>query len=213
VTAARIVILVEGTWGGDWAQPGSPFYRLLERAGFIIINFRGWTGNVDGVPNILAKGRHRDWIAGSYAFEYLVQLLRLQHPWCGHRGDRPFARRQPGPVCAAARQHHARPQHLRLLTSAARHAAGRGRGGRASRTLAARRVKGRDFMQWAGEVFDRQFRVVRERRWQIPGAENVENLIIPGIGHSKLLNDPAFLDLWETDGMFDFLHAEAVLGV
>jgi hypothetical protein len=56
-TPPRTVILVEGTWGGDWAHPGSPFRRMLEAAGFTVLWFEGWTLNVGGVPNILSRGK------------------------------------------------------------------------------------------------------------------------------------------------------------
>lgn len=209
-----IAILVEGTFGGDWALPGSPFRLILESAGIVVVRFEGWTGNVDGVPNVLERGKHRDWIGGSYGFEYLVTLLRLRDPLArivaiehSHGLNVVLYALERGAITLERNISICSPVRADMQAPAAAAVKYIGRW----RHVAA---QGWDFWQWSGEFFDGQFRIDRERKWVIPGASNVENVVIPGIGHSGLLTDPKFLDLWKTDGMIDFLLAgqsEAVI--
>lgn len=67
---ATKLILIEGTWGGDWAEEGSEFRGFLGAMGFDCVRFRGWTMNVDGVV-----GLNSDWIAGGYALRYLLNAI------------------------------------------------------------------------------------------------------------------------------------------
>jgi hypothetical protein len=206
-TPPRTVVLVEGTWGGDWAKPGSAFRAMLEARGFTVLRFEGWTENIGGVPNLLSRGKDRDWWAGGYALGYLLKALALcdRNVICHSHGI--------GPVLYQAATAGQLPINRLVsvcspvradLQDVANNAIGRiGRW----RHIAS--ANG-DFMQWAGELFDGHIQLARERRWH----QAHENLIIPGIGHSKLLNDDKFIGtapsyddgLWSTDGMLDFLR-------
>jgi hypothetical protein len=200
------VTLVEGTFGGTWASdPASAFRDMLRRHDVSAVVFEGWTTNIDGVPNILAKGRHRDWIAGGYALSYFLQLMPYEdrNIICHSHGLMPVLYacalgpvpvRRVISVCSPVRG------DMQATADAAVPHIDRWRHISSSRG---------DVMQRLGELFDGYFSLWGVRQWK----QAHENLSIPGIGHSKLLNDPKFLDLWQTDGMLDFLAATEVLGV
>ncbi len=198
------VILVEGTWGGDWAHSRSRFCAMLRAQVFAPMRFQGWTNNVDGVPNLLSHGRHRDWIAGGYALAYFLRGLEPadRNIICHSHGIAPvfyaivkerIEIRRLISVCSPVRQ------DLQHQATGASHHIGRWR------HIAA--ANG-DMLQRLGELFDGHLGW-GARKW----TQAHENLTIPGIGHSGLLNDPKFLDLWQTDGMLDFLRASEVVGV
>lgn len=197
------VILVEGTFGGEWARAKSPFCRLLRAHDFAPIRFQGWTGNVSGVPNILSKGHHRDWIAGGYALAYFLDRLDYN--------DRNLVVHSHGlnPVLYGIVREQVRIRRLISVCSPVRRDMQTQASGAAPRIDRWRAVSSSDwdFWQWAGEVFDGHVQFSRQRCW--PQAH--ENTPIARIGHSKLLNDHTFLDLWRTEGMFDFLRAERVM--
>lgn len=198
------VILIEGTFGGDWAQPGSPFRQMLEAHAFNVIRFEGWSLNVDGVPNIFSRGKHRDWVSGGFGLGYLMARMSFEdcNIICHSHGIGPVLYelcnvkrpvRRLVSVCSPVRR------DLQDTAIAAKPLIGRWRHIASSQG---------DPWQRMGELFDGHFGW-DERQW----AQADENVSIHGIGHSKLLNDPKFLDLWATDGMLDFLRAEEVMGV
>lgn len=191
------VILIEGTFGGDWAKPRSKFCRMLRANGFNPIRFDGWTTNVGGVPNILERGKHRDWIAGGYGLGYFLRDLPLEsrNIVCHSHGLMPV-------LYQGVRV----KQPIRRLISVCSPVRGDMQtqaNGAKKRIARWRHIAsvGGDPWQRLGELFDGHFGW-GDRNW--PQAENMQ---IPEIGHSKLLNDPKFLDLWKTDGMLDFLRA------
>lgn len=208
------VVLVEGTWGGAWAQDGSPFRQLLEAQGFEVLRFQGWTESVDGVPNVFENGHHADWIAGGRALGYFTKDLPYEAlNFIGHSHG--------GQVCLYRAADASAPPIRRLITVCTpvrddmrlvamlaakridrwRHVASND--GDVMQLLGDVRSGSFDFMQLFGELGDGQLGLKRE--WHLPGVTNVDNVRIPGIGHTKLLNDPRFLDLWKTDGLLDFL--------
>jgi pimeloyl-ACP methyl ester carboxylesterase len=197
------VVLVEGTWGGTWASdPCSPFRDLLRRRGFAGVLFEGWTTDVDGVPSLWRRTKHADWIAGGHALAYFLERLPIE--------DRNLIAHSHGAnvVLYACALHQIPVRRLITVCSPVRR----------DMQVTADQAKphiGRwrhissnkaDKMQRLGELFDGHFGW-GERKW----AQADENLSIPGIGHSGLLNEPRFLDLWPTDGMFDFLCAEDLI--
>lgn len=197
--AVTTVILVEGTFGGSWAEPGSPFRQMLEANEFNVIRFEGWSLNVGGVPNLLSRGKHRDWVAGGYGLGYLMQRLSFDdcnivlhshgigvalYEMCNVK----IPVRRLISVCSPVRR------DLQEAANAAKPIIGRWRHIASSNG---------DPWQRLGELFDGHLGW-DDRTW--PQAD--ENVSIPRIGHSKLLNDPKFLDLWKTDGMLDFLRAQ-----
>lgn len=196
------VVMVEGTFGGQWARGRSPFCRVLREHHFAPMQFQGWTGNVSGVPNPLSRGHHRDWIAGGYALAYFLDRLDYndRNVICHSHGlatvfyaivRQQVSIRRLISVCSPVRR------DMQTQASGAVQRIGRWRAVSSSDW---------DFWQWAGEVGDGHWQLTRARAW----TQAHENTPIAGIGHSKLLNDPAFLDLWRTDGMFAFLRAEGV---
>lgn len=196
------VILIEGTWGGDWARPRSPFRRMLAANGFYAVRFEGWSGDVSGVPSLLSKGKHRDWIAGGFGLGYQLRGMNYDdvNIVCHSHGIAPVLYqlvrmkvpiRRLISVCSPVRGD--------LQTQAS---------GAVKRIGRWRHVSSANGDPWQrlGELFDGHINWQfgrGQRRW--PQAH--ENVSIPGIGHSGLLNDPRFLDLWKTDGMLDFLAA------
>jgi hypothetical protein len=197
----RKVILVEGTWGGDWAKPGSAFRQFLRAHGIETRRFEGWTESIDGVPNVLESGKHADWIAGGKAFGYYMRDVPYEDAniivhshglqpvlYYAAATKRPIRRLIS--ICSPVRS------DMRVVALQAVPKIGRWRHVHSN---------GGDLMQLAGELFDGHLGWTRD--WHLPGVSNVDNLTIPGIGHSKLLNDPTFYDLWETDGLLDFLRA------
>lgn len=197
-------ILVEGTWGGDWARARSPFCRMLRLHDFAPMRFQGWTGNVSGVPNILSKGAHRDWVAGGYALAYFLRGLDY--------ADRNLIVHSHGlaPVIYAAVRERVEIRRLISVCSPVRRDLQHQASGAVQRIGRWRHIAAATGDPWQrlGELFDGHFGW-GERKWK----QAHENLSIPGIGHSGLLNDPKFLDLWETDGMLDFLRAAVVARV
>jgi hypothetical protein len=202
------VTLVEGTWGGTWASdPASPFRDMLRRRDIAAVLFEGWSTDVDGVPNVLAGQKHGDWVAGGYGFSYFLELLAYEdrNVICHSHGLAPvlYGLQKRGAavpirrlisVCSPVRD------DLQDVADAAKPHIGRWRHISSNHG---------DPMQRLGELFDGHFTWPfgkAARQW----TQADENLSIPGIGHSKLLNDPRFLDLWQADGMLDFLRAQDV---
>lgn len=197
------LILVEGTWGGQWARSRSAFSSFLRENGFNPIRFRGWSTNVSGVPNVLEGSKHSDWIAGGYAFSYFLRDLNLAfeetNVLCHSHGLNPI-------IYAAARQ-NIRLRRLVSMSSPVRSDMQRPAIALAHRCEQWRHVHshGGDMMQLFGELFDRHIGWTRD--WRIPGATNVVNLTIPGIGHSNMLKDPKLFCYWKDYGLLDFLRA------
>jgi len=203
------VILVPGTWHGEWSDPDSPFWTFLEAQRFRPLKFRGWSGDVDGLPHVIDPQKSEklsDWIAGGWALFYLLRNLPYER--------RNVVAHSHGGQVALYAAGLARVQIHRLITVCTPV-----RKDMADiRKLAAPRIgrwrhvsaDGWDFMQRAGELFDGNFNWHQERK--MPEAH--ENLLIPKIGHSKLLYDQTLFPLWQQDGMLDFLRAdEGVVGV
>lgn len=67
--------IVEGTWGGDWAKPGSLFRQLLAAANIVVDEPPFvWSMNAAGFPRIFDHGKDSDWRAGGYGIN-----LNMQH--------------------------------------------------------------------------------------------------------------------------------------
>jgi len=194
------VILIPGTWGGknDWSCEGSLFRRYLTTRGFDAVQFRGWSGDVDGfLFDPLENGGHSDWIAGGWALRYL--LAREPYPVIAHS--------HAGQVCAYCAAETRAPlsalvtvctpvrKDMREIYRNARLNIGHWRHVYAS---------GWDLMQRAGELFDGHV------GWERKMAEADDNVAIPKISHSKLLEDPTFFHWWEDAGLLDVLRAAQV---
>ena len=74
---APLLVACEGTWGGSWTNDTGPdsFRQWVASQGFRFKPFRGWSTDVDRIPNWLDRDGNYDWIAGAYALrECLVQI-------------------------------------------------------------------------------------------------------------------------------------------
>jgi pimeloyl-ACP methyl ester carboxylesterase len=202
------LILVPGTWHGDWVEKESPFRQYLEAHDFRCLPFRGWSGDVDGIPaglNLAESKKHSDWIAGGWSLMYLLRNLPYE--------KRNVIAHSHGGQVAIYAAALARLQIHRLVTvctpvrkdMAEMYAKAKPLIGRWRHVSA----DGWDFMQRAGELFDGNLNWTQARK--MPEAH--ENVLIKGIGHSKLLYAPECFPLWEQDGMLDFLRAHEVAGV
>lgn len=200
--------LVEGTWGGPWAEPGSMCSKELVADGFAPDVFEGWTENVDGVPNILASGKHRDWIAGGYALGYCLDGLDyfdrriLCHSY-GLNVVLYMLERVGLPIYRLVSVCSPNREDMQHVADVAVGKIGRWRhvyshGGDKWQRIGA-------LTAGIGALWHRP-----EYKWQ-QAHENVE---VHGIGHSKILND-ADRRADRRDILFSFLHAEqpAALGV
>lgn len=196
----QTVILVPGTWGGtnDWSCEGSPFRKYLETHGFAALQFRGWSGDVDGfLYDPLENGSHADWKAGGWALKYL--FAKDTYPVIGHShagnviayaaADTEATISALVTVCTPVRK------DMQAVYRRARLNIGHWRHVYASDW---------DFIQMAGSLFDRH--VGFERKM----AEAHDNVGIPKISHSKLLEDPAYFHWWEDAGLLDVLRAAQV---
>jgi hypothetical protein len=194
------VILVEGTWGGQWARARSPFSKMLAENGFAPMRFQGWTTNVSGVPNLFASRKHSDWIAGGYALAPFLRELDYE--------DRNLIAHSHGlnPIAYACAREKVEIRRLVSVCSPVR------RDMRNQMKALALRVEQwlhvhaahADLMQTLGALFSGHLALRRD--WRVAGAENVTNLMIPGIGHSRLLNDPTQFAAWRDCGLLDFLR-------
>lgn len=194
------IVLVPGTWGGQWADGASPFRLMLRAHEIRPTRFDGWTENVDGVPNILEHGAHRDWIAGGAALGYFLRALPLD--------DRNLICHSHAVNVALYELAQAKVPIRNLLTicspvrddmqatadAAVPHILGRWR-----------HVASTDWDLWQrlGELADGGWHWRQVRRWK----QANENTLIPHIGHSKLLNKPALFPLWDSERLIDALCA------
>lgn len=191
------VILVEGTFGGKWAQPGSKFRKALEGNGFRPRLFQGWSTNVGGVPNILSGGPHSDWQSGGYALGYYLADLPFEsrNIICHSHGINPVLYqaklvghpiRRLVSVCSPVRS------DMLETANEAKPLIGRWR-----------HIADRDGDKWQrlGELFDGHLGWCKTK-W--PQAN--ENVTVPHIGHSGILMEDELIQLWVTDGHFEFLH-------
>jgi hypothetical protein len=197
-----VLVLVEGTWGGQWATDEGPdsFRAFLEAHDFTTIRFRGWSGDVDGVPSVLDNG-HGDWIGGGYGLRYFLAGLpyEARNILCHSHGiapvlyqatmtngDRPLPIRSLVSVCSPPRREF---QEL---------------GAQATRTGQIgywRHVYAQGWDTWArlGQVFDGHW----GWRRTFPAAH--ENVGEPGIGHSGIFT-PAHRARFVEHGHFAVLQ-------
>lgn len=211
----RGVILVQGTagWNQRWWTAGSPFVRHLVEHGFEVLTgpngmpFR-WTTSLNGWRAwrrwFGMKDEKRDWICGGEALAYFLERVRLK------RGI----------------------EHVQVVTHShgiwvAMHAAGADSPIRCLMTIAppgrvdmrevieAARphigywvlVIDRDTDVWAslGGIGDGHVGIDRAFSFLSPSARPDVTIMLPDIGHSKLLEESGAY-LWDDNGLFDQLH-------
>jgi hypothetical protein len=187
-----------------WSSPKSDLSKCLARYGLVNIADSAalpfdWSDDLD-----FTAGNHHDWIAGGAAlFAYLVPPLHPQDAW------------PPAETVIITHSHglqvalYAAALGLkidRLLDIAGPV--------RADMLATARKAKpnirrwthvhsdSSDKMQWLGEFLDGHLGIVRTH----PVADL--NVGVPKVGHSGLLRDPKYFDLWLIDGFIDFLRGE-----
>jgi hypothetical protein len=184
------IVLIEGTWGGAWARPGAACRTALEKAGHTTILFQGWSGDIDGIPDLFDRGGNSDWEAGGYGLRYFLRavsgqdVIALAHSHginpllyqatLPANGLPPLTIRALVSVCSPSRED---------MQERAREAMRLGKFGHWRHLYA----DGWDFMARAGELFDGHF------GWRRVWPAASENVPFKGVGHSKLLNDPRYI--------------------
>jgi len=175
------ITLVAGTFTDAWCHDDSLFRRYLADHELDCRWFRGWSGNVSGVPNILAKSKNSDWEAGGYALaDHLDSLEPASRIVIAHSHG--------GQVAAYGAALAGIYIHRLLTVCTPVRGDMRETWVEAHRNIGAHRhisAEGWDFWQRLGEWGDGVFGWTRT----IDGAEN---LLLEGIGHAGLLSDARF---------------------
>lgn len=201
--------LVEGTWGGDWAEPKiepGTFRAFLRASGFECARVV-WSYDVDGVPSITrhAGDGHRDWIAGGYGIRYRLKDVPFE--------DRNFLVHSHGigPVLFQATLEDPEEPMVpirRLLSVSSPPRSDMellGKLALESGSIAAwRHIYADGWDTWArfGQVFDGHWGW--QRRWGLEHPHLTQSGE-KGVGHSGIFTEPErhrFLD----NGHFDFLR-------
>jgi pimeloyl-ACP methyl ester carboxylesterase len=178
----KTLVLVPGTGGHtEWTAPGSPLRVFLIERGYRCVQFLGWSGDVDGVPQFGENGTHADWISGGWALSYLLQAISYEdrniiaHSHGGQVAAYACARtgiavrslvtvstpvrKDMGETYAAAKPHIGYWRHVYAT--------------------------GWDFWQRAGELFDGHV------GWSRTMPDANENVGVKDVSHSKLLTEEA----------------------
>ncbi len=212
-----ILVAGTGSWNDDarldWYCPGSPFARFLEAQGlppaFGLYSVAGeagtvrapfvWSTSVAGLP----WSRRATWAAAGVALSYFVEVTANLR---GHETAIFAHSHALQVVLYACAEQGIKVAQLISIGSPVR----------ADMLPLARRARPRighwlhlysdwsDRWQWLGELCDGHLGIVRRH----PLAD--QNDLIPGVGHSQLLRDPAQQRLWLAAGWLDPLR-EGVL--
>lgn len=210
------LIVIEGTWGGRWARSDSAFRAFLDKQGFDVFRFRGWSGNIDGVWTPLSADGDADWSSGGYALAYFLKKFpyedrnllchshginvalyqaNCENDDCGNRVALPVRRLLS--VCSPVRKTMQPLARTAIRSTACDGSVERPMIGRWRHIYAS----DWDLMQRMGEMFDGK--VGWTRKWK----DAHENVGVKGVGHSGLLMNPDYFLNWIDDGHIDFLHA------
>jgi pimeloyl-ACP methyl ester carboxylesterase len=193
-------LAISGTWAYDtelgadeWWNPQSAWCRYLAQHGMTYLEPDEpycWDGHIDGI-----RGKKVVWTAAASQLAYRLRRVPLE--------DRNLVAHSHGGQVALLTA--AVLPINRLVTVAtpvrkdmrdtALHAQIRG----GWRHLYS--VGWSDYMQLLGSLFDGAWSL--ERRFLVPTCQNVG--IPGGVGHSRLLNDPALFDWWVKSGTLAFL--------
>lgn len=183
------VVLIEGTWGGTWAQDRAPFRQLLAREGFeVSLPPFEWSGDVSGIPSLTSNGKHSDWRAGGASLWYYLKSIPFEQ-------RNLIAHSYGGNVVAYCAGAHQMPIR-RLITV-----------GTPPRSdmdplwVLAKRSIGywlhvcdtrSAFIERIAQAFDGNW------DWKAKVGQRLadQTAKYPGIGHSGILSDPRYLPLW-----------------
>lgn len=205
------ILPVQGTWGWgrdggqQWWQAGSPLMTFLEQHGCTVLGGDRpylWDTDLDGVHWWHRRGKkHTNWeAAGTALYAYLVNpLVTTEYVPVADRNL--VAHSHGAQVVAYACQAGLKINKLMTLGSPVRsdmrdvYRAARPNIGAWLHVHS----DGGDKMQWLGELFDGHLGVVREQ----PYAD--ANVFVPGVDHSRLLNDPSVFACWERFNLLSFL--------
>lgn len=188
---------IAGTWAWNdaWCmRDDSPFALMMAREGFAPLRaqdgrrFR-WSTALDGL-----FGDDRHWLAGTDALYYFLQTVPLEHRNFiahSHGGQLPLHLASQG-VQIRSLITVGTPKRADVDSEAAAKNIGT--------WLHIYDLK-RDWIQWLGQVGDKQLNA--ERSFRIP---RVVNHPLTGIGHSKILRDERFLHYWTANGWLDVLR-------
>jgi pimeloyl-ACP methyl ester carboxylesterase len=186
------VVLVHGTWSGRWTDPETPFRYKLSRSGFRVVEpLFGWSGDISGIPSLTASQKHSDWKAGGAS---LADHLRYRLP-------RPLRRYVIAHSWGGAVAAYCAADHDvfidRLITIATPP--------RKDLEPVWSRAKAR-VGYWLN-VCDEKAPVIErlaqmfDGHWDWTpkvGQDQADtNITKPGIGHSRILSDPALMSEWD----------------
>lgn len=186
------VVLVEGTWGGEWAERGSDFRVMLARRGVRVSKEFVWSEDLNGLPwwlSFTSGQRHSDWRAGGYAFG-LYQGRR--------RAADVIAHSHGGAVVAyACAKYGARVRRLVTVGTPPRAdldpvwEMALPNIGYWLHVYDGRCAPWTDWWRRLGQFGDWRL------GWRAPQALADRNLALDGVGHSGLFNDPQRFGEWD----------------
>ena len=85
------VVLVSGTWGAQWAKPGSLLLQKFAQHNVEVLQpAYEWSEDVSGIPSLWTGGKHSDWRAGGYSFGLRMaqlpyrQRIAIAHSYGGN---------------------------------------------------------------------------------------------------------------------------------
>ena len=193
-------VAIHGTWGwpddptSEWWYPGSPWLAYMgdhdctpaRDEPFV------WSGDVGGTPR-----SGRDWDAGAHALKYYLRPLPYEQ-------RNVVAHSHGGQIALLCAQQGVALRSLLLIGTPVRRdieqrvvPAALPHIGVCRHIIDARW----DRMGWLGGAFDG--RLSTRRGFRVPGI-TVE--LVPHIGHSGILRDPALFHLWDDQGWIDLLR-------
>lgn len=193
-----VVVLVHGTWDSHWTAPASGFRAMLEREGFeVAVPPFEWSGDVNGIPSLTNARKHSDWRAGGFCLA--LYLARLPYEDCNL-----ITHSYGGALAAyAAADYGARIR--RLITVACPP--------RADLEPVWTRAKP-DIGYWLNvcdtkAAFIERLAQLWDGHWdwrpKVGQKQADNNIAIPKVGHTGILDDPKHIGRWQSQALLDFL--------
>lgn len=196
---------IHGTWGesDDWVEPTSPFAAFMRANDCLAIGdepFR-WSGDVGGALRFAWSRRHSDWRAGAHAIHY---YLRAEASYVPIAQRNVIAHSHGGQIVLMACGVHALKINCLFTvgTPVRKDMADIIRQARPNIMFWVHITDAslwRNKFQVLGQMFDGEFGLP----WTFPLADL--NYKVRGIGHSKVLMDPAEFHRWVDNGWLEIL--------
>jgi len=209
----RPVLLVHGTWSGDfknndapqWWEPGSGFAGFLAKQGLDASAFEPfrWSGDLTGLARLFPWNwfkplQSRDWEAGAQALRYLLEPRGCPVPFSQRNL---IAHSHGGQVAILAAASGLRIRRLVTVSTPVRadmvDAIAKARPN-IERWMHVYDPTLKDRMQVLGEIGDGRLGWKRS----FPAAD--VKVSMAGAGHSGVLTQPEWFPLWKIRGLVDF---------